>query len=250
MSGKMISAIDIHSHYNSGSDGNPESPIYTAQLDTLRALSQAAGIESTCYSTFSSVLSPQHISEGNRDTSDLCQQNKWAYQWVVIDPRMPETFEQADELLSRPQCVGIKIHPQYHRYSILDYADKLFSFAAQRKATILMHPHNISDMPRFADQYPSMNLIIAHLGSVEHIDAIEAATHGNIYVDTSGIASSNNQIIEYAVGRVGSSRILFGTDTYAPSFQRGRIEYALISEKDKKNILRNNALTLFPGCFL
>jgi len=40
-------------------------------------------------------------------------------------------------------------------------------------------------------------------------------------------------------------KILFGTDTYAVGFQRGRIEYAMISERDKQNILRYNALKLF-----
>ena len=44
---------------------------------------------------------------------------------------------------------------------------------------------------------------------------------------------------------VGFERILFGTDTYAAGFQRGRIEYALIPDEDKANILRNNALRLF-----
>ncbi len=44
---------------------------------------------------------------------------------------------------------------------------------------------------------------------------------------------------------MGSERILFGTDTYAAGFQRGRIEYAQISDADKENILVNNAVRLF-----
>jgi len=71
------------------------------------------------------------------------------------------------------------------------------------------------------------------------------ARHGNVWTDTSGIASSKNALLEYAVGRIGSERILFGTDTYSPGFQRGRVDYALIDEADKRNILRHNALKLF-----
>ena len=99
----------------------------------------------------------------------------------------------------------------------------------------------------FADKYPDVTFIMAHLGSYSVSDsiAIEKAKHGNVYADTSGIASSKNLVIEYTVGRVGSERILFGTDTYATGFQRGRIEYALISEEDKENILRKNAERLF-----
>jgi predicted TIM-barrel fold metal-dependent hydrolase len=47
------------------------------------------------------------------------------------------------------------------------------------------------------------------------------------------------------VEQIGSEHILFGTDSYAAGFQRGRIEYALISDEAKMNILRNNALNLF-----
>ena len=90
-----------------------------------------------------------------------------------------------------------------------------------------------------------MKLIIAHLGSEEHIRAIKEAKHGNIFTDTSGGASSSNNIIEYAVEQIGSEKIFFGTDTYSCGFQKGRIEYARISEKDKENIFYKNAVKHF-----
>jgi len=64
-------------------------------------------------------------------------------------------------------------------------------------------------------------------------------------VDTSGMASLKNMLIEYAVSQIGSERILFGTDTYSAASQRGRIEFALISDQDKENILVKNATRLF-----
>ncbi len=94
-----------------------------------------------------------------------------------------------------------------------------------------------------------MKLIIAHLGSAEHIDAIKRAVHGNIYTDTSGGASNNNHVIEYAVSKVGADKILFGTDTYAAPFQYGRIALAPISFENKEKILFGNAMRMFPGAF-
>jgi predicted TIM-barrel fold metal-dependent hydrolase len=88
-----------------------------------------------------------------------------------------------------------------------------------------------------------------HLVPVARFDTIEQAKHGSIFTDRSGIASSNNNVIEYAVGRVGSAHIFFGTDTCSCAFQRGRIQFAGISDQDKENILRNNALCMFPGKF-
>lgn len=242
----MFIAIDTHSHYNHGSRfDSTESEIYCAGLSYLKEGYDAAGIEMAFCSTFASVLSCEEVEAENEYNRRMCETIPWLYQWVVIDPRNRATFRQAEEMLQSPKCVGIKIHPPYHGYSILDYADEIFSFAARFEAVVQMHPDAIPQMPAFADKYPDMTLIIAHLGSVEHVDAVAAARHGNIYVDTSGRASTFNRMLEYAVERIGSERILFGTDTYAASFQRGRVEFSPISRQDKENILRNNALRLF-----
>ena len=60
------------------------------------------------------------------------------------------------------------------------------------------------------------------------------------------MASFKNNVIEHTVQQVGSEKILFGTDSYSCAFQRGRIDYADILERDKENILHKNALRLFP----
>ena len=86
---------------------------------------------------------------------------------------------------------------------------------------------------------------MAHLGGEAHISAVKKAVYGNVYVDTSGMASLKNLIIEYAVSQIGSERILFGTDTYSAASQRGRIEFSMISDRDKENILSGNAKKLF-----
>ena len=104
-------------------------------------------------------------------------------------------------------------------------------------------------MPKCVDNYPDMKLIIAHLGSEAFVDAIAAARHGNIYTDTSGSASVNNSIVEYAVSHVGSEKILFGTDTYSFAFQFGRIALSSLPLRDKENILWKNAIRLFPKAF-
>ena len=112
-----------------------------------------------------------------------------------------------------------------------------------------MHPQSIADMLTFADKYPNMKLIIAHLGEMSQIEVIEKARYGNIYTDTSGGASAYNNIIEYAVERIGSEKIFFGTDTYSYAFQFGRIALSGLCTEDKENILWKNALREFPRAF-
>jgi len=247
---RQILAIDTHTHINHGAPGESEaekSPLYSAELDWLRKTEQAAGIEKMFCSTFSSVYGAQRVFEENEYLNKLAEEIEYLYQWVVVDPREERTFEQAQRMLYTDKCVGIKLHPHNHKYWWDEFGDALFSFAVLHKTVVQIHA-TVDDADHilpYADKYPDVTFIMAHLGSEVYVDAIAGAKHGNVYVDTSGINSARNAVVEYAVEQVGSERILFGTDTYAAGFQRGRIDYALISNEDKANILRNNALRLF-----
>lgn len=248
-----IKAIDSHTHINHGSkwDSPNEGKCETSYLENLLKINEAAHIEKMFCSTFASVMSTEVVEEENEYMFQMAQNVDCLYQWVVIDPRNDRTYEQARKMLNYGKCVGIKLHPVTHKYELEYYSDKLFAFASQYRAIVLIHPEKETDyiLP-IANKYPDVTFIMAHLGNETWVNAIKYSKYGNIYVDTSGGASAQNLIIEYAVGRVGSERILFGTDTYAAGFQRGRIEYALIARQDKENILRYNAERLFGSKFV
>ncbi len=246
-------AIDIHSHLDHGVPGDStdwadQNQRYTQnkKLDFLKEEYENVGICCGAFSSFSSVLRDDRIATENDHVYAIAQEKDWVYQWVVIHPEQEQTLLQAQKMLSANQVLGIKIHPQYHKYSILEHGDKIFSFADKLGAVVLMHPAEIRAMPAFADRYPNMKLIIAHLASDEYIHAVAGAKHGNIYIDTSGGSSGQNNVIERAVQKLGADRILFGTDTYSCAFQMGRIAWARIGDAEKKAILRDNALKLFP----
>lgn len=249
---EKIIAIDTHTHINHGVrfDSNPESNLYDAKLDYLLKVNKAANIDKMLCSTFSSVLKYDDIEKENDFMFELSQTIENLFQWVVIYPENKNTFRQAEKMLDSGKCVGIKLHPPYHGYTLKEYGDKIFSFASMFSAIVQIHPETDADyiLP-FADKYQNVTFIMAHMGSESYANAIEYSKWGNVYVDTSGIASSQNKVVEYVVERVGSDRILFGTDTYAPGFQYGRIEYALISEQDKVNIFKANAEKLFGKFF-
>lgn len=244
------SPIDVHSHFNHGSQFDcPESETHLRGIEYLEKVYHDAGVFQAGISTYASVLETECIVEENEYLHRLVDEKEWVYQWVVIDPRQKETYSQADRMLAHPKTLGIKIQPTSHGYDLADYSDELFDFANLRRAVVMMHPQNVLQMPSLVDAYPDMKLIISHLGSIDHVDAIANARHGNIYTDTSGGLSSLNNIVEYAVERVGSEKILFGTDTYSFAFQFGRIALSSLSFEDKENILWKNALNLFPQAF-
>ena len=240
-------AIDAHTHINHGAPHDSETieNITDASLEHILEMARAAKIDKMFCSTFSSVCANTEIPEENEYLERLCESLDCMYQWVVIDPRIKETFSQAERILKKPKCVGIKLHPGLHKYTLKEYGDILADFADCFETTLLIHGGGDEELLRLANEHRHLNFILPHVATVTDVEICALSKHGNVYLDTSGIGSVRNNVIEYAVKRCGSERILFGTDTYAAGFQRGRIEYAMISDKDKKNILRYNAERLF-----
>ncbi len=252
----MIKAIDTHCHIHYGpkellvpntlTDIMQEGNCYTAYWDKLSQISEATQIDKVFASPFDGVLDREYAERANEIMFELVQNVPNLYQWVVVDPQNHNTFIQAERMLNNSKCVGIKIHPHCHKYSLEEHGDSVFSFAQKHRAIVQIHPGNeVDSIVRFANAYPNATYIMAHLGGEHYINAIKQAKYGNVYSDTSGIASMKNMIVEYAVSQIGSERILFGTDTYSAASQRGRIEFAIISQQDKDNILFNNAKQLF-----
>ncbi len=239
--------IDTHTHINHGVPNDTKvSEIYLSDLEELYMLGKAAGVDKMFASTFASVLSPENVAAENEYMHELSGNVDYLYQWVVIEPRTEETFAQAKRMLGTEKCVGIKIHPPMHKYSYDDFGDRIFSLADEYGAIVQIHPWKAADLILpYADRYPNATFIMAHLGGQSHVNAIASSKHGNVYTDVATCSSTSNYVLEYAVERIGSERILFGTDTYAPGFIRGRVEYAAISDEDKQNILYNNAERLF-----
>lgn len=244
-----IRAIDMHCHYSHGVPGDAgDNEIYHTDVAFLKKERERLNVTECAFSSFSAVTRDNRIAEENEHAFALANSDDWFYQWVVIDPRHKELYDQAEMMLKSNKVLGIKIHPTCHRYSILDYGKEIFDFAQSMKAFVVMHPMEVAETVKIADEFPGMKLIIAHMGTrADDAYAIKNSKCGNIYLDTSGIASSNNDVIEHAVRKVGSEHIFFGTDTYSCVFQKARVLYADIPMADKENILYKNALREFPS---
>ena len=255
-----VTAIDIHSHL-----GMDHGPISLAQVENgssaylLRTMELARiGIS---VNTSRYAIMPRgsgHTVEGNRRLLEEIENLPGVYGWVTIDPHEPESYQQAEVMVKHPKILGLKIHPEEHEYELMDFGDELFSLADRLHVPLLGHSGGPRCMPEvfclFANRYPKVKVIAAHLGSgpdgdpTHHIRAIENNIHGNLYTDTSSAMSLLANLLEYAVGRIGSDHILFGTDSscYFSPCQRTRVDAADISYEDKYKILRENALRLFP----
>ena len=247
--------VDIHCHFNHGSSLDvADSSLSRNDIGFLKEAYARMGIAWGGISTYASVFHPmgEGVAESNRWLYDFAAREDWVRQWVVVEPRVEESFRQAEEMLRSPKTLGIKIHPTFHQYELTEYGDQIFGFASEQNAVVLMHPvmspEGFVQMALLADKYPDVKLIVAHLCSLEHIQLLK--DHKNIYTDTSGGASNLNNVLEYAVEQAGSEKILFGTDGYSAPFQFGRVALSRISQADKENILYRNAQKLFPKAFI
>lgn len=252
-------AIDVHGHfgpYNRGTRALTDR-MMSADIETVSRRALACDIRVTVVSATRAIIPYRGDAvRGNEDAVTAAEQQDDIRFWVVIDPLRTETYEQADRLLAHPRCKGIKIHPHAHAYEIAHHGEAIFAFAGERKAVVLTHSGDPGSYPEdflpFIDRNPGVNLILAHLGNSDdggvarQVDAIKAARHGNVYVDTSSARSMFSGLIEWAVEEIGSDRILFGTDTplYWSASQKARIETADICEEAKAAILFRNAVKL------
>ena len=148
-------------------------------------------------------------------------------------------------------------HAVYHVYPVQEHGQAIFEFAAQHRAVVMSHSSEknslASDLVDFANEYPDVRLILAHIGHgwdgdyTHQVRAVQQSRHGNLYADTSSARSITPNLIEWAVHEIGADRILFGTDTplYHAAVQRARIDHADVSDPEKGLILCQNAERLF-----
>lgn len=259
----QIPAIDFHSHFgayhcNPG-EYYPEQ-FEDARLGTLLRNMEQANIAVSINSHMFALMprGQGDVLRGNERILQEAENQKGVYFWAVVNPLVQESYAQAADMLQHPKVLGIKVHPEEHLYPILEHGNQIYEFAAKHNAVVITHSGEQNSMPEdfcvYANRFPMVQTIVSHMGcgwdgNMEHqIRAIEMSQYNNLYTDCSSSRTIMARLIEYAVDRIGSEKILFGTDSscYFSPCQRVRIDGAAISDQDKRNILYQNALRFFP----
>lgn len=102
-----------------------------------------------------------------------------------------------------------------------------------------------ADIAFLAQKFPKVKIIMAHLAGCRHLGIENIANCPNVYIDTSG-GQPVAGLVEYAVRRIGASRLLFGSDSPYRDMacQLGRIYGADLDAASKQKILCDNAKEL------
>jgi len=254
-------AIDVHAHFGAYRSAYPrmQNEFSSGNAEIVVKRARKANTRLTVVSPLAALLPRGNADPigGNEEAARVVAETEGLLQWVVANPLKPMSFEQAEEMLKLPRCVGIKVHPEEHGYPITEQGGAIFEFASEHGAVVISHAGQQNSAPEdfvpFANAFPEVRLILSHLGNSDdndpthHVRAIQACKRDSVFVDTSSARSITPNLLEWAVREIGAERILYGTDSpiyFAPA-QRARIDHADITDDEKRLILCGNAERLF-----
>ncbi len=169
-------------------------------------------------------------------------------------------LREIEEAVAERGFRGIKIH--VGECTLAQYViDPVLKLAGKRGVPCLIDlGGRHADAQRIVQAFPETTIIIAHMGRYLCTDSrlIDqflslAEKHGNCFLDVSGVVLVLK--VEEAVRRIGSHRLLWGSDGPHPqpdtaTFARrelDKIRQLNLTESEKANILGQNVLKLLMG---
>ena len=180
------------------------------------------------------------------DTLTHDYDNIYGFQWIT-------ERDTSKDLILDKKIIGCKFHGAFGNYSRPNI--DILEYLHTTKGILMMHTGRYKDgnlasrtsylhALAVAKEYPNIKVIMAHMGGTDTticktaID--ESMSIPNVYFDTSGITTP--YIIEYAVEKISSERIMFGSDIPWCSFKSMfyTVNEARIPAGDKNNIFHHS----------
>lgn len=150
------------------------------------------------------------------------------------------------EAVELHQFRGIKCHRHDAPLS-----DEICEAASRLNLPLLYDPMGrISEIDRAARDFPDVNFIVPHFGtfmdswSVQQTFIERLVEFPNVYTDTSGVRRYD--LIESAIRRAGSKKVLFGSDGpwLHPGVELAKINLMHLSDEQRRDVLEGNLLRL------
>lgn len=164
--------------------------------------------------------------------------------------------------LKNNEIQGFKEHFALQKYHEPAYFAPAYDILLQNNLFLVIHPHmseRAEKIRYLKSNFPNLKIILAHSGrkwpftGEDIIDNIipQLKKYDDLYFDTSTIRESS--VITEMVGKLGSEKILFGSDyPYGKKESEDiveeeiqAVEQAGITDRDKENILYKNSRNLF-----
>jgi predicted TIM-barrel fold metal-dependent hydrolase len=238
--------IDMHGHMG------PMAAIYFPRgepEEMLKTMDQC-GVRMLVFSHHLALFSPDIGNQVSVDSVRRFPERFRAY--CVINPNYPDItmadLESFQEHLD--VYVGLKFLSDYHKVAVNDERyHPAWEYANQHHLLVLMHTWGGSPFDGAAairpalERYPNAHVLLGHSCHGDWDGAVKLAREfPNVYLELTAVFD-NRGVIEKFVNKVGSERMLFGTDLpwFDPHHAVGVLLSARISDEDRHNICHRNA---------
>ena len=237
--------VDAHAHYgqwlSSTEEDTPER--FSRVLDRF-------GIEASIVSSGRAVQ--YEIVSGNAEVARLIERDERVYGAIVVNPNHREaSLAELSRWGQNERFVAVKLHPDYCGVA----ADSPLNLAIYRRVDELGMPlvvhtwgeEGVESVVSAARAFPSMKVVMYHMGAEAWRGAVQrACEYTNLYLEIVSTVAHPQWIAE-AVRRVGSERVLFGTDMtlLSPAWALGLVGAAGLGESESAKVMGENAKVLF-----
>jgi len=201
-----------------------------------------------------------HTYPDNRPVAETIQKYPDRFiGFVFLNPKdNPNVMEQLEQGITTDHMQGVKVHSWFHDYDPGALLPDVAARCQELNLPMLIHMGSrpeTSNVQGLIDQFPRLNLILAHLGIPWFQRSWQMAKqYPNIYLDLSGPYLSK-QIVKKAVKIVGPDKLIYGTDgpyglrTKTPgelsyAFSQSWVDRLSIPQKEKEKIFSGNLLSL------
>lgn len=235
--------IDIHAHLGPWFNF----PVREGGAEGLVKIMDRIGVDVACLSAHAS------IGPDFRLGNDLAYQAMRKHPdrirpYIGINPNFPDGCLEEVERCRRLGMKNIKIHNIHGKPYDCERYRSAYEVANAEGWVVLAHTwgKDAELFDKLASDYRNINFVLAHSGVLEFDLYVELTKkRENIYLDITTSLVYYGMLEEF-VRRVGSERLLFGTDApfLSPKHQIGRILFARISDEDKQRILGGNAKSI------
>ena len=202
-----VPVIDCHTHAGTGTTlTDPWTTIADPQ-EILRR-NKEAGIDKACIFP----ISHDTFEEANREIAQIVK--RYPGRFIGFAKHDPVNEKGRIRAMLLEECRelglrGLKLH--------VKPTPEVLDTVAELGIPVLWHPGRVAMFDDIAKAYPTVDLILAHLGSdlssdwKEHLAGIEMAKrYPNVYLDTG--ATVLTRYLEQALQEVGPEKIIFGSD--------------------------------------
>ncbi|MGH9469841.1 MAG: amidohydrolase family protein [Terriglobia bacterium] len=246
-----VPIFDCHGHIGA----QPDFPSYKHDPDEMVRVMDLLNIEALAITSIRACCND--CPRGNAEVAEVLASNSGRFRgYITVNPQ-PEGEALAElerwKAFHRPPL--IKLHPDLHKYPVTGPGYRpVWDYADRTRAIVLVHTWESDPncgpllLAPIAREFPGARIILGHSGVTwrGYEQAMQAAEGTpNTFLDISG-SQSHRTILEVAVARVGSERILFGSDMpyLEAAGAMGRVLTARIPDAAKERILRANFLAL------